>query len=217
MKNQKSMEITTLNEIEINEKWTDEEMDRRNRLLLLVSQLSTLQMNIAKEIEQLYQQKGAYNFLIKHNHRKIISLLDENTASIFFKRINDGQALVYADNAEQLEKLVFVWAGLQKADKSMKINGTDLNKAAKEAYDCARKRGKISRRTSDLVQINAIKDETRELLRASLNNSIHIPYTEQQEEAADVIIATLTLLHGKGIDINALVRDKMEYNEKRND
>ena len=67
------------------------------------------------------------------------------------------------------------------------------------------------------MQINKIKEEWGELFRASNNASIHIPYTEQQEEAVDVIIATLTLLHGQGIDINKLIGAKVDYNAKRKD
>jgi|GEM_PF-5689078 len=211
-------EVTTLDKVDVDMEWTQQEMLRRNTLLLLASQLSTLQMNIARDIEELYKSKGVYGFSIKHNHRKIISLLKENTTSVFFKRMNDEQALIYGDDAESLERVVYAWAGLEKPDEDyMEVNGLDLNEAAKNAYASAERRGKIDKYTSSLMQINKIKEEWGELFRASNNASIHIPYTEQQEEAADVIIATLTLLHGQGVDINKLVAAKIEYNANRKD
>ena len=98
----------------------------------------------------------------------------------------------YLDDAEELERVVYTWAGLEKPDEEyMEINGLDLNAVAKTSYGDAERRGKIDKYTSSLMQINKIKEEWGELFRASNNASIHIPYTEQQEEAADVIIATL--------------------------
>lgn len=76
-------ETTTLDKIETGDEWTAEEMHKRNTLLLLASYLATLQANIANEIEQMYKAKGVYQFSIKHNHKKIIQLLKENTSSVF--------------------------------------------------------------------------------------------------------------------------------------
>lgn len=211
-------ETTTLDKIETGDEWTAEEMHKRNTLLLLASHLATLQANIADEIEQMYKAKGVYQFSIKHNHKKIIQLLKENTSSVFFKRMNEEQVLVYGDDAEELERVVYAWAGLEKPDEEyMEINGLDLNAVAKKSYGDAERRGEIDKYISSLMQINKIKEEWGELFRASNNASIHIPYTEQQEEAADVIIATLTLLHGQGIDINKLIGAKMDYNANRRD
>lgn len=211
-------ETTTLDKIETGDEWTAEEMHKRNTLLLLASHLATLQANIADEIEQMYKAKGVYQFSIKHNHKKIIQLLKENTTSVFFKRMNQEQVLVYGDDAEELERVVYAWAGLEKPDEEyMEINGLDLNVVAKKSYGDAERRDQIDKYASSLMQINKIKEEWGELFRASNNASIHIPYTEQQEEAADVIIATLTLLHGQGIDINKLIGAKVDYNANRRD
>lgn len=213
--------LTTLDSIVINpNEWTDSEKLRRNMLLLLASHLSTLQSNIAKEIELLYKDKGEYRMTIKHNHEKIKKLIKENTSNVFFSRLNDGQGLSYSDDAEMLERLVYTWAGLEHpSNKSGLLTALNLNLSAREAWECAVSRGKIkgTRRPATLLQLEKIKEEVRELCEASNNRSIHIPYTEQQEEAADVIIATLTLLHGQGIDINELIEDKMNYNARRKD
>ena len=214
-KKTKGVVPVTLNEIDCNKEWTEHEMDRRNVLLLLASHLSTLQSNIAKDIEQMYKDKGWYTFEIKHNHNAILKLLKENTSNSFFKRMNRDCELAYSDDAEELEKVVYSLAGVEHpTNRQGEISAVNLNLAAKQAYESAEKRGKF---ISTITQLEKIKEELRELCCASLNRSIHINYTEQQEEAADVIISTLTLLHGQGIDINKLIEDKMEYNTRRKD
>ena len=210
-------EVTTLDKIEVL-KWNPESKNRRNVLLSLAGQLSDLQANIAVELEQIYKAHGVYGFEIKHNHKQIKKLIKENTSSEFFKRINDQQAIAWGEDGETLERMVYSWAGLEHPrGKDDAINGINMNMAAREAYNCAVERGKIGKYNSALMQIGKIKEELNELMNASNNKSIHINYTEQQEEAADVIISTLTLLHGQGIDINKLIRDKMVYNAKRVD
>lgn len=210
-------EVTTLDKIDSNG-WDAESKFRRNTLLLLASQLSSLQANIAIEIKQMYKDRGCYNFDIKHNHERIIKLIKENTSSEFFKRMNDNQRIAYGDDGETLERMVYSWAGLEHpSGEDGEMTGINMNMAAREAYEWAEKRGKIGKYSSAMMQIAKVKEEVTELMNASNNRSIHINYTEQQEEAADVIISTLTLLHGQGIDVNKLIRDKMVYNAKRKD
>ena len=214
-KKTKGIVPVTLNEIDCNKNWTDEEMEHRNMLLLLVCHLSTLQMNIAKCLEQMYKKKGWLTFEIKHNHSKILKLMKENTSNDFFKRMNNDCGLAFSDDAEHLERVVYSWAGIEHpSNRKGELSAINLNLAAKQAYECAETRGKF---VSSIMQLEKIKEELRELCCASLNRSIHINYTEQQEEAADVIISTLTLLHGQGVDINKLIEDKMEYNARRKD
>lgn len=87
---------------------------------------------------------------------------------------------------------------------------------AKEALRTAIKRGKVDDRSTDMEQIAAIRAELAELADATEKKSVHIPYfTEQQEEAADVIIATLTYLARKGVDVDLLLISKMSYNANR--
>lgn len=188
--------------------------------MLLASHLSSLQLNIALEIEKMYRKNKAYSFTIKHNHEKIKKLIRENNSGVFFSRMNNDQAYAYAEDGEDFERLVYTWAGLEHPSKKEgTISAVNLNLAAREAWETAVNRGKIKGvgRVIAPLQIAKIKEEVRELFEASNNKSIHIPYTEQQEEAADVIISTLTLLHGQGIDINALLEAKMNYNARRTD
>ena len=92
-----------------------------------------------------------------------------------------------------------------------------LNHIAKKALKTATKRGKVTDNTTDREQINAISDEFIELINATEKRSAHIPFTEQEEEAADVIIATLTFLARKGVDVDMLLISKMSYNANRED
>lgn len=213
-------EITTLDKIEDPKDWTLEEAYKRNALTLLMSQLSNLQSSCAFDLEQLYRKHGVYNFTIKHNHKRIMDLIEENQATQFYKRLSYAQKDVYIGDANNLEDMIYAWAGITKPETSPYIDVpcVNLNLMGIQAFDCAKKRGKITDYTTDLIQLNAIKDEFNELRSASTNPSIHIEgYTEQQEEAADVIIATLTFLTRKGVDINKLLEKKMEYNTKRLD
>lgn len=91
-----------------------------------------------------------------------------------------------------------------------------LNRMAEKALETATKRGKVDSRTTDMEQIAAIRAELAELADATEKKSVHIPYfTEQQEEVADVIIATLTYLARKGVDVDLLLISKMSYNANR--
>lgn len=92
-----------------------------------------------------------------------------------------------------------------------------LNILAKKALNTATKRGKVDSRTTDMEQIAAIRAELAELADATEQRSAHIPFTEQEEEAADVIIATLTYLARKGVDVDMLMICKMSYNANRED
>lgn len=91
-----------------------------------------------------------------------------------------------------------------------------LNYMAKKALETATKRGKVDSRTTDMEQIQAIRAELAELADATENKSLHLPcFTEQEEEAADVIIATLTYLARKNVDVDLLLIAKMSYNANR--
>lgn len=81
------------------------------------------------------------------------------------------------------------------------------------------RRGKINKFTSGKAIILAISSEWRELLGATKFKSEHLPqYSEQEEEAADIIIATLTYLHRIGCeDVEQLIKDKISFNERRTD
>lgn len=94
-----------------------------------------------------------------------------------------------------------------------------LNKLAKKCLEIAFRRGKVNRYTSGKAYMCHISTEWRELVASTSYKSEHLPqYSEHEEEAADVIICTLTYLERIGCkDIEQLIRDKIEFNDKRKD
>lgn len=94
-----------------------------------------------------------------------------------------------------------------------------LNKLAVKCLRIAIRKGKIGKNSSPWAIITAISAEWRELCNASEYRSLHIPkYSEQEEEAADIIIASLTYLQKIGCrDIEQLIRDKINFNVKTED
>ena len=94
-----------------------------------------------------------------------------------------------------------------------------LNKLAALSKDIAIKRGKITSNSSPRASLYHISAEWRELLNATKFKSEHLPeWSEQEEEAADVLITTLTYLESiRCRNIENLLRAKIEFNSKRND
>ena len=92
-----------------------------------------------------------------------------------------------------------------------------LNKLADFVYKTAIRRGKIRDSSSPMLAIAQISAEWRELWEATNARSEHLPiYSEKEEEAADVIIATISFLKHIGCDdIEALLRAKIDYNSQR--
>lgn len=89
-----------------------------------------------------------------------------------------------------------------------------------KAYNCAIVRGKINPSLTIEERLErqkiAVQNEVQELLEAKREFSQHIPsYTAEAEEAADVIIAALSLLALMGEDIDRLIEAKMNFNETR--
>lgn len=94
-----------------------------------------------------------------------------------------------------------------------------LNKLAILCKAIALQRGKITPNSSPRVTLYHISAEWRELLEATKFKSLHLPeWSEQEEEAADVIIACLTYLESiKCKNIENLLRAKIEFNSTRKD
>lgn len=99
-----------------------------------------------------------------------------------------------------------------------------LDKLSAKALECAVKRGKVDltnifKRNSRTAKLNkqkqAITAELVEFLTATEKSSKCVPFTEDEEEAADVIIATMTYLAMKGVSVERLISSKMNYNETR--
>lgn len=94
-----------------------------------------------------------------------------------------------------------------------------LNKLAILCKEIALQRGKITPNSSPRATLYHISAEWRELLNATKFKSEHLPeWSEQEEEAADIIITTLTYLESiRCKNIENLIRAKIEFNSKRND
>lgn len=93
-----------------------------------------------------------------------------------------------------------------------------LNRIAEECRQIALDRKKITVHSSHKGLCIGISAEWRELFDAGKHErSVHIPqYSAREEEAADVIIATLTYLKSIGCkNIEQLIKDKVEYNRNR--
>jgi NTP pyrophosphatase (non-canonical NTP hydrolase) len=93
----------------------------------------------------------------------------------------------------------------------------DLKIVAREAYECAFRRKKTSPGINHNIDVSSLAEEVAELYRASETApSVHLPgYTETQEELTDILIGCLTELYKRGTDIEAILGDKMKFNEER--
>ena len=93
----------------------------------------------------------------------------------------------------------------------------NINELAQTAYETAIIRGKTSEDASHLDTYFGILSELKEFREASeIDPSEHLPqYTQAQEELADVLICCLTELHRRGVDVEEIIKAKIEYNKKR--
>ena len=92
-----------------------------------------------------------------------------------------------------------------------------INKLAEQAFNNAIIRGKTNKDLSHNDTFFGILEELREFRVASeFGKSKHLPeYTEAQEELADVLISCLTELHRRGVDVEKIIKDKVEFNKTR--
>lgn len=97
----------------------------------------------------------------------------------------------------------------------------DLNKFARRAYKCALKRGKVheglEQDTLHEETVKGLNEEVHEVIGASeTETSEHLTEcTAIVEELADVAIVTFTELYRRGVDIEAVLHNKMRFNEQR--
>lgn len=94
---------------------------------------------------------------------------------------------------------------------------TRINELAKQAHETAVKRGKTSEDASHLDTFFSILSELKEFREAGeTKKSEHLPeYTETQEELTDVLICCLTELHRRGVDVERIIKAKIEFNKTR--
>lgn len=116
-------ELTTLGSIykDAREKkdspMTSREKWEVNMRLLLLVQLSSLQINIAWEIEQIFREHGIYNFNIKHNHKRIVELIKGCGNNAFWKDLTQEQIYAIGEDADSLEDMIYHWCGLRGRDE----------------------------------------------------------------------------------------------------
>ena len=94
---------------------------------------------------------------------------------------------------------------------------TRINDLAKQAHETEVKRGKTSEDALHLDTFFGILSELKEFRAASeIDPSEHLPqYTQAQEELTDVLICCLTELHRRGVDVERIVKEKVEFNKTR--
>lgn len=94
---------------------------------------------------------------------------------------------------------------------------TNINTLAAEAYSTAVRRGKTAEKPSHKGTLSSILDEVAEYNSSSeISPSEHLPqYSEAAEELADIIIACFTELHSRGVNVEYILRDKINYNKTR--
>lgn len=92
-----------------------------------------------------------------------------------------------------------------------------INELAQTAFNTAIIRGKTSKDTTHDDTFFGILEELKEFREASeVDPSEHLPqYTQAQEELTDVLICCLTELHRRGVDVEEILKAKIEYNKKR--
>ena len=92
----------------------------------------------------------------------------------------------------------------------------NLNQLAQDAYECALRRKKTTPSVNHIATANSIDEELAEFLEASeVHDSLHIPYPEAQEELADILIVCLTELHKRGTNVEAIIKEKINFNKNR--
>ena len=95
----------------------DDNREINLRLMLLI-QLSSLQMNIAQESEQIYNAKAKYKMTIKHNHEKLKNHIRQNTNNAFWKGLTQEQIDAICEDADTLEEIIKDWCGINRETRT---------------------------------------------------------------------------------------------------
>lgn len=92
-----------------------------------------------------------------------------------------------------------------------------INELADRAYLCALRRGQTTEEVRHEQTIVHLANEFAEFVVANeYLQSEHLPFVSQaDEELADILIVCLTELKRRGLDVENLIKKKMEFNEKR--
>ena len=94
---------------------------------------------------------------------------------------------------------------------------SEINDLARQAFNTAIIRGKTARDMNHLDTFFSILSELKEFREASeIDPSEHLPqYTEAQEELTDVLICCLTELYRREVDVERIIKEKIEFNKTR--
>ena len=95
---------------------------------------------------------------------------------------------------------------------------SDIQSIANRAYLHANKAGFLdypSLRALKAAVIDKVIGEVEEFKSSKPSNSFN--KDSEQSEIADIILVMLSYSALRGYDINTMIRDKMDYNEKRED
>lgn len=65
------------------EGFTAEDMELRDKYLIMMHILSAMQMTICRELEDLLNKQGKFRHEIKHNHNQIKRMIEKNYKNIF--------------------------------------------------------------------------------------------------------------------------------------
>lgn len=90
-------------------------LGRMRRLLILSSLIASSQSSVWYELEQLFKRNGFYRFDIKHNCKTVKNLVKTRFLD-FFESLDEKESDMWCGDYEQLEKMVFEWAGLKQED-----------------------------------------------------------------------------------------------------
>lgn len=92
-----------------------------------------------------------------------------------------------------------------------------INDLAQTAFETAIIRGKTEKDAGHLDTFFGILSELKEFREASeIDPSEHLPeYTQAQEELTDVLICCLTELYRRGVDVEEIIKAKIEFNKTR--
>ena len=94
----------------------------------------------------------------------------------------------------------------------------ELNALAEQNYENCIERGRIRRFMMHYECAEGISQEVQEFVDSSeFKKSEHLPaYTEAQEELADILICAITELHRRNVNIEQIIKDKINFNLRRN-
>ena len=91
-----------------------------------------------------------------------------------------------------------------------------INDLARQSYNTAFLRGKTGKKPNHMATFYSILDELKEFRNAGTIKSEHIPeYSEQAEELTDILICCLTELHSLGVNVEEILKAKIEFNKTR--